>query len=318
VRLCGDWLYWLLTELAAPAERKEREEVRPRVILVDGTSLGETGGTGDNRRMQLAYHLVAGRLVQVQIGDRKQAETLVGLPEQPGDLFVGDRNYGKRDNLVAMDALQAATLLRFSPQHCRLEQADGTTFAVIPWLQSQKEDREICETEGYAVQDRKRVKVRVLALRLPAEAAERARQRVLARAKRKQQAVRPETLFLAGWVLLVSTLDAGDWSARELFWLYRHRWQIELLIKQMKQVLLLVQLRSHHPETVRAALLAALVAWALQEEERQALLRQLASGLEVGQENLVQAYLPLLEQWEAGELVEEARLSPSLPDTFFR
>ena len=90
-----------------------------------------------------------------------------------------------------MDALQAATLLRFSPQHCRLAQADGTTFAVIPWLQSQKEDREICETEGYAVQDRKRVKVRVLALRLPAE---RARQRVLARAKRKQQAVRPETL----------------------------------------------------------------------------------------------------------------------------
>ncbi len=67
------------------------------------------------------------------------------------------------------------------------------------------------------MQDRKRVKVRVLALRLPAEAAERARQRVLARAKRKQQAVRPETLFLAGWVLLVSTLDAGDWSARELF-----------------------------------------------------------------------------------------------------
>ena len=78
----------------------------------------------------------------------------------------------------------------------------------------------------------------------------------------------------------------------------------------MKQVLLLVQLRSHHPETVRAALLAALVAWAFQEEEGQALLRQLASGLEVGQENLVQAYLPLLEPWEAGELVEEARLSP--------
>src|SRR5260221_7535772 len=39
VRLCGDWLHWLLTELVSTAERKEHEESRPRVILVDGTSL---------------------------------------------------------------------------------------------------------------------------------------------------------------------------------------------------------------------------------------------------------------------------------------
>ena len=229
VRLCGDWLHWLLTELVAPAQRKESGEGRPRVILVDGTSLGETGGTGDDWRVQLAYDLVAGRLIQVQIGDRKQAETLVGLPGGSGDLFVGDRNYGTRPNLVAMDALQAATLCRFSPQHCLLEQADGTSLAVVPWLQSQKEDVEICETEGGAVHDQKRAKVRVLALRLSAQAAERARQRVLDRAKRKRQVVRPQTLFLAGWVLLVSTLPASDWSARELFWLYRHRWQIEIV-----------------------------------------------------------------------------------------
>lgn len=310
VRLCGDWLHWLLTELIGKAEKKERKEGQPRVILVDGTSLGETGGTGDDWRVQLAYDLVAGRLIQVQVGDRKFAETLVGLPGQPGDLFLGDRNYGKRDNLVAMDGLQAATLLRFSPQQCRLEHADGTTFAVVGWLESQAKEVEVCETKAMACDEQKRVQVRVLAFRLPEEAAEKARQRVLARAKRKKQVVRPETVFLAGWVLLVSTLPADDWSARELFWLYRHRWQAELLIKQMKQFLLLVQLRSHHLETVRTAILAALVAWVLQEEEGQALLRQLSSGREAGQESLVQAYLPLLEQWEAGEITEEAQLSP--------
>ncbi len=78
----------------------------------------------------------------------------------------------------------------------------------------------------------------------------------------------------------------------------------------MKQFLLLVQLRSHQPEPVRAALLAALVAWALQEEEGQALLRQLSSTPTAGQENLVEAYLPLLEQWEAAEIAEKPRLSP--------
>ena len=142
--------------------------------------------------------------------------------------------------------------MRFSPNHCRLEQADGTLFKVGDWLERQEEAVSIAEEEGYCVEADTRVKVRVLALRLPPEEAQKARERVEARAKRKKQVVRPETLPLAGWVLLLSTVDARDFSAEELFWLYRSRWQIELLIKQLKQFLLLVRLRSPHPETVRA------------------------------------------------------------------
>lgn len=194
VRQCGEWLDWLLREVVAPVRSAIGSQPlpgRPRVILVDGTRLGQTGGTGDEWRVQLAYDLVAGRLVHVQIGDCHQAET-------------------------------------------------------------------------------------------------------------------PETLQLAGWILLLSTLEAEHWPAEKLFWLYRNRWQIELLIKQMKQFLSRVRLRSSHPETVRATLLAALVAWALQEEEGQALLRTLMTMPEPGQQSLVQAYLPLLEQWEVEEFAEEA------------
>ncbi len=312
VRQCGEWLHWLLTDVVIPA-RSFAQPTQPRVILVDGTSLGQTGGTGDDWRVQFAYDLVEGRLVHVQVGDRHQAETLVGLPGRAGDLFVGDRGYGVRSNVIAVDEMQAAALLRFSPSHCRLEQADGTLFEVGHWTQRLEEAVRIREQEGYCVQGDKRVKVRVLALRLPAEEAEKARERVYARAKRKKQVVRPETLQLAGWVLLLSTLDARDFPAAEVFWLYRNRWQIELLIKQMKQFLLLVRLRSHHPDTVRATLLAALVAWALQEEEGQALLRTLVTMPENGQEGLVQAYLPLLEHWEAEERTEETDAAPQRP-----
>jgi len=142
--------------------------------------------------------------------------------------------------------------VRFSPNHCRLEQADGILFKVGDWLERQEEAVSIAEEEGYCVEADTRVKVRVLALRLPPEEAQKARERVEARAKRKKQVVRPETLPLAGWVLLLSTVDARDFSAEELFWWYRSRWPIELLIKQLKQFLLLVRLRSPHPETVRA------------------------------------------------------------------
>jgi Transposase DDE domain len=242
----------------------------------------------------------------VQVGDHHQAETMEGLPGRAGDLFVGDRGYGVRRNVSAVDEMQAATLVRFSPNHSRVEQADGSLFEVAHWLEGQEDTVSIAEEKGYCVQADRRVTVRVLALRLPPEEAEKARERVKARAKRKQQVVRPETLQLAGWVLLLSTLDARTFCAEELFWLYRNRWQIELLIKELKQFLLLIRLRSSHAETVRATLLAGLLAWVLQEEEGQALLRSLTAMAQPGEQSLVQAYLPLLEQWQAEEQWHEA------------
>jgi hypothetical protein len=79
----------------------------------------------------------------------------------------------------------------------------------------------------------------------------------------------------------------------------------------MKQFLLLVRLRSRHPETVRAALLSARLSWVLQEEEGQALLRSLLPPSEPGQQGLVQACLPLVEPWETDEQEEQdAALGP--------
>src|SRR5437899_10493880 len=75
--------------------RREAEPSQPRVILVDRTSLGQTGGTGDDWRVQLASDLVEGRLVHVQVGDRHEAETRVGLPGRAGARFVGDRGVAR-------------------------------------------------------------------------------------------------------------------------------------------------------------------------------------------------------------------------------
>lgn len=58
----------------------------------------------------------------------------------------------------------------------------------------------------------------------------------------------------------MTTLPA-QYSASELFWLYRSRWQIERLIKAMKQLLSLVRLRSHQPEPIHTTLLAWMLVW---------------------------------------------------------
>ena len=89
-----------------------------------------------------------------------------------------------------------------------------------------------------------------------------------------------DTLFLAGWVLVITSLPAQHWSTQQVLALYRARWQIELVYKRMKQLLRLNQLRGHRPETNEATILAEFVAWALQEQEAQqarALLAQAAA-----------------------------------------
>src|SRR5438552_3955237 len=58
-------------------------------------------------------------------------------------------------------------------------------------------------------------------------------------------------------------------SDEQVLALYRARWQIELVIKRMKQVLRLAQLRGKTALTNEATILALLVCWALQQQEAQ-------------------------------------------------
>jgi hypothetical protein len=79
------------------------------------------------------------------------------------------------------------------------------------------------------------------------------------------RAVGDAALFLCGWMLLLTTLSDDTWSVEELLWLYRARWQVELLFKRMKQLLQLRRIRSSSCAGAEATIRALLVAWLLQE-----------------------------------------------------
>lgn len=84
----------------------------------------------------------------------------------------------------------------------------------------------------------------VHALRLPADAAETARRRCRQQAQRKGRTPSPDTLYLAGWMMVFSTVPSALLDGVTLLKLYRTRWQIELVFKRLKSVLNLDQLRA--------------------------------------------------------------------------
>ena len=265
LRAANPWLLWLLGALlAGPGQEVGPVSPRPRrVRLIDATRLRQPGGTGDDWRVHFSYNFTAGRMDEVVVTDQHCAERLNHFTLQPDDIAVGDRGYGYRSSVAAAVQQGADVALRITPATFPVETAAGTAFDLGTWLCHSHAVQE--EWRGWCVYDGRPYAIRVVAARLPPEAAARARQRTLQQAQKHGRTPLAVTLALAEWVIVVTTLPT-DWTLADVLRLYRARWAVELIFKRMKQRLRCNQLRSTHRSTVEATIRALLIAWALQEE----------------------------------------------------
>ena len=272
------WLLWLLSELvsAPPDPHCLPPQSRGRILLIDATTLRQPGGTGDDWRLHTAYDLVAGRLCQLTLTDRQGGESLVHDALQPGDIAVADNGYGYRRSVATARQQQADVVLRIWPATFPLEDGRGQTVDVLAWLR--RRGPELRSLACWCTWEGQRYGLRLLAVKLPPAAARVARRRAVRQAQRKGRRVSATALALAGWVLLITTLQAQAWSMAEVLRLYRARWQVELVYKRMKSVLKLNQLRSTQCTPVEATVRLLLIAWVLQEGEA-AQVRALLAGL---------------------------------------
>jgi hypothetical protein len=270
LRRANVWLLWLLTELCAapapvaPSPPSSSPAGDRRIVLVDATMVGTLGGTGDEWRLHTAYDFTAGRLSEVVLGDRHSGEHLDHYTLHPGDVVVADSGYGYRRNLLTARNAQADVVLRITHSGFPLETITGASLDIAAWVQRGRGPFRY--TPAVCRVERQCLPVRLLALRLPPEAAQAARQRALRRASKHRRHVRAVTVRMAEWVLLVTTLDAATWPADAVRRLYRARWQVELLFKRWKSLLQVDGLRVRQREAVEAVLRLKLLAWLLQAE----------------------------------------------------
>lgn len=265
LRHCTPWLTWLLSELLAAtlASAPDLRAHQRRMLLIDATRLRQVGGSGDDWRVHLAYDLLAARMASVRVTNRTGAEKLAHFELHAGDILVGDSGYGYRKQLAAAQAKQADVVLRVCLATFPLEHHDGTAFDATAWVLGQHAS--VAEWQGFCRYEGKRYKVRLLASKLPKDKVAAVRKRKTRKAKKAKRQISPQTLQLAAWVLVLTTLT-NEWSADEVLRLYRARWQIELLFKRLKQQLRVAALRCRQTDALEASVCAVLVAWALQEQ----------------------------------------------------
>jgi hypothetical protein len=271
LRQARAWLLWLVCELltvtSAPADSQSPSI--PRILLIDATRLKQPGGSGDDWRVHLGYDVLGGRVVDVRVADRHTAEAFELFVLGPGDIVIADRGYSRCRQLAYAMRHGAHVVVRLEVQKVPLLDEHGQRLCVLSWL---RESQAGTQSRAVAFDDQgQRFPGRLIACALPPEAAERARAKARKKASKQQRAIKEQTLVLAGWLLVFCSLPATRWCDERVLSLYRARWQVELLIKRMKSVLKLAQLRGKTALTNEATILALLVCWALQQQARDVL-----------------------------------------------
>ena len=154
--------------------------------------------------------------------------------------------YGKMKNVLLVDASvirqdgkkqeqQADVILRITPKTFCLYDADRNKIPLVQLLKkAEKNHQEIIDIYGFCQYRTKKAFVRVIAGKLPEEQAEKSRKRKKRTASRKQNQITEETLFCAGWIVVITSLGT-EYCGEEILHLYRSRWQVELLFKRFKQ-----------------------------------------------------------------------------------
>ena len=228
---CRPWVKALLAKMVPPKERVPLPHGR-RFIVIDGSTVQAPGARGIHYRLHLGLDLVTLQFTHIHISDAKTGESLRHFALGPNDIAVAE-------------TVQAGAhlVVRLNPYNMPLSQPDDTPLDLIQALQQQAP----CTVRSLPVRvgpPTQRVTGWVHAYRLSEEQANKARAVCRQRNSKKGHTPQARTLFLAGWVLVWTSLPPEVLSAETLLQLYRVRWQVELAIKRCKSLLDLDALRA--------------------------------------------------------------------------
>jgi hypothetical protein len=227
-----------------------------RLRVVDATTISVPGSKGSDWRVHLSFDLGNLCLDGVEITDKYGGESLARFEAQANEIWVADGAYPFVSGMTPMLNAGAKLIVRINWRNVPVLGPNGQRFEIVPWL---KTLTELSEKTIWMKTPQGWLQFRLIAAPIPPDKAEEARRRTRLRHQRKQQPLNENTLFAAGFVLLLTNLPADNWSGQTILTLYRMRWQIELCIKRLKSLLNFEHLRAKDPRVVQTYLLAKLL-----------------------------------------------------------
>lgn len=230
-----------------------------RLRVVDATTVEEPGATGTSWRVHYALSLPSLECDFFQVTGDDGGETYRRIPVRRGDLILGDRGYAQRQGVAYVVHHEGDVLVRVNSTSFPLLDAQGRPVNLLAKLR-----RLVGHKPGeWAVQietKQGRIPGRLCAIRRSPSAAAQAQKRAKRRASKQQHAVRPETLEMATYVAIFTTVRRDLLSTWQILELYRVRWQIELAFKRLKSLFNAGHVPKYDERSARAWIQAKLLA----------------------------------------------------------
>jgi len=266
----GGWLGHLLAmKLAERASLCGARVGALRLRLVDATSVCRPGSTGSDWRIHLGFDLGSLQIDHVELTGAKEGESLTRIPLREGEVAVCDRGYAHRKGIWAAVQAMAHVIVRLSWLTLPLLHPDGRKLDIIEELRKLP-DAQVGDfavvMEGSKKDGIPAIAGRLVGVRKSREAAEKARRKLRAEAKRKGKTPNSRSLEACEYIFLFTTLSVEQASAQAVLEIYRFRWQVEMAFKRMKGIIYLDQMAAKDSELCRTFLLAKLLAMLLIED----------------------------------------------------
>lgn len=257
LRRAGPWLAWLTEQLVRKLA-KDWDDARWRgrsIRVLDATDIEEPGPTGTDWRLHYSLRLPQLSCDFLAVTDVHGGETLKRLPVHKGDLVLCDRGYSHRAGVGQVLAAEADVVVRLNSGTFPLVDAQGRPVDLVRLVEKLKVGRP-GEWPVWFEHGGKRHALRLCAVRKSQTATARAQRKAEQKSRKHGQQVQDQTLQLAAFVLVLTSLPEKTWPAATVLELYRARWQVELAFKRLKQLLAV----GHVPKTTDASSLAWLQA----------------------------------------------------------
>lgn len=236
-------------------------------LLVDGSVVRQNGKQQAQQRIHMCYSLNQNRMQQVKVTDKHTAESLSHFSIGKNDLVMADAGYGTAHNYIYAQEQQADVILRITPKNFCFYDVDGNKISLTELLKKAEEKHmEIVDIFGYCKYRTKSALVRVVAEKLPEEKAKKSRKRKKANASKKKYKITEDTLFCAGWIVVITFLGV-DYCGEEILYLYKSRWQVELLFKRFKQNFAITTIKAGSTNYAEAEVLLWLIIWTMTERQ---------------------------------------------------
>jgi hypothetical protein len=227
------------------------------------------GGAGSaaNLKLLLRYELIAGRLEPLQLlaGKRSDQGQSLGAAAllKANELQLQDKGF--YDAKAWQAAEQAgAFLLMPLPHFLTLWLCPGAGQPEEPLdlagaLAASQENQVAWSDLRVGKPSHRAGSLRLVAFRLSPASAERQRRGLRESMRKQGRTPSAKALQLAGWLLLLTNAPEAKLPAAMMSYVYRLRWQVELIFRQAKSVLRLDKTESDNPHRVQSEIWARLI-----------------------------------------------------------